>query len=113
MRGFRGISTKQMERAMRQLGISVEELEDVEEVIIKTSSKEYLFKKPAVTMMLAKGQKTFQVVGEPEVSEKGAPESDIELVAQQATCSKEEARKALEETKGDIAEAILKLQGKK
>ncbi|MEW6070119.1 MAG: nascent polypeptide-associated complex protein [Candidatus Thermoplasmatota archaeon] len=132
MRGFRGLSPKQLERAMRQLGISVEELENVEEVIIKTASKEYLFKKPSVTVMLAQGQKTYQVIGEVEVRDRitgrveeapfeapvgplpiEIPKSDIELVAQQANVSFEDAKKALEETKGNIAEAILKLQSEK
>jgi nascent polypeptide-associated complex subunit alpha len=110
MRGFRGINSKQLERAMRQLGVSIEELENVEEVIIKTSSKEYLFRKPSVTIMLAQGQRTYQVIGEPEITEKGIPTSDIELVAQQANVSLEQAKKALEATQGNIAEAILRLQ---
>ncbi len=32
------------------------------------------------------------------------------MVAEQTGCSEEAARKALEETKGDIAEAIVKLE---
>ncbi|MDI6855442.1 MAG: nascent polypeptide-associated complex protein [Candidatus Thermoplasmatota archaeon] len=113
MRGFRGLSPKQIERAMRQLGISVEELENVEEVIIRTASKEYLFRKPSVTVMLVQEQKTYQVAGEPEIKERGMQASDIELVAQQANVTLEQAKKALEATQGDIAEAILKLQSNK
>lgn len=128
MRGFRGINPKQMERMMHQLGISVEEIE-TEEVIIKTPEKDYIFLKPNVTVMLAQGQKTFQIVGDFEVKEKvisgekeeviaeektkALPESDIELVAEQANVSKEDAKKALEECNGNIAEAILKLISKK
>ena len=37
------------------------------------------------------------------------PKEDIDLVVEQTGKSVEEAKKALKETKGDIAEAILKL----
>jgi len=40
-------------------------------------------------------------------------EEDIELVVQETGCSREEAVKALEETKGDIAEAIMLLKERK
>ncbi len=113
MHGFRGANPKQMQRMMKQLGVSVEDIEDVEEVIIKTQSKKYLFKNPSVTMMITQGQKTFQVIGEPEISESGIPEKDVELVSSQTNVSKEDAGKALKESDGDIAEAILKLQSEK
>ena len=38
------------------------------------------------------------------------PEEDIQLVADQTGKSIEEARRALEETEGDLAKAILLLQ---
>ena len=37
-------------------------------------------------------------------------EEDIKLVMEQAGVDYDSAKKALEETKGDLAEAILKLQ---
>jgi len=36
-------------------------------------------------------------------------EDDITLVCQQANCDEEKAKNALAETKGDIAQAILRL----
>jgi len=65
------------------------------------------------------GQRIFQVTGEKivektieKVVEKKLtiPEEDIRLVADQTGKSVEEARKALEETEGDLAKAILLLQ---
>ena len=44
-----------------------------------------------------------------EGEEEGIPQEDIDLVAEQTGKSKKEAEKALTETKGDIAEAIMKL----
>lgn len=106
------INAKQMKKMMKQMGIEMEEL-DAKEVIIKTSTEELIFRNPNVTKISARGMETFQVVGEYEVV-KIAPqisEEDVKLVMEQANVDEETARKALIEAKGDIAEALLKLQG--
>jgi len=105
---------RQMRRMMKRLGIKTEDIKDVQEIIIRTPTKEYIFKNAEVTAMTVQGQKSFQIVGEPEIreiSETGPviPEEDVELVAEKAGVSKEEARKALEECDGEPAEAIIKL----
>jgi nascent polypeptide-associated complex subunit alpha len=120
---------RRMNQMMRQLGIDVKEIEDVREVIIRTPTQEYVFERPEVTIMTAQGQKTYQVVGTPKttaVAGKSIAESapakpqavtleitdeDVRLVAQQTGKSPSDARKALEATGGDIAEAIVKLSG--
>ncbi|BGP16544.1 hypothetical protein JCM10213_000544 [Rhodosporidiobolus nylandii] len=45
-----------------------------------------------------------------EVSEEGVDEADINVVMQQANCTREKAVKALQTTKGDIVQAILESQ---
>jgi nascent polypeptide-associated complex subunit alpha len=73
------------------------------------------------------GQTMYQVVGEgtmegpaeapKEEAALGEPsgpvitDEDVELVATQANTTKEKARKALEDSGGDIAEAIISLAG--
>ncbi|UCE35902.1 MAG: nascent polypeptide-associated complex protein [Thermoplasmata archaeon] len=113
--GGRGLNPKHMKSMMKKHGINIEEMEDVEEVIIKTSSKTLVFRDAAVTLMDVQGQKTYQVVGNPEeiTSDTGIPQEDIELVAQQAGVSEEEAKRALEECGGEPAEAIIKLMSEK
>jgi nascent polypeptide-associated complex subunit alpha len=102
-----------MKKMMKQMGIESEEIEGVVEVIIRTVSKEYVFKNAEVTKTVVQGQQTFQVVGDPDVAEKeeelSIPVEDIKLVAEKANVSEEEARKALEECDGEPAEAIVKL----
>jgi nascent polypeptide-associated complex subunit alpha len=49
----------------------------------------------------------------PKVAEVKISEDDVEFVASQAGVSREEARRALLESRGDIAEAILKLREKR
>jgi nascent polypeptide-associated complex subunit alpha len=104
---------RQVKQMMKKLGIESEDLEGVEEVIIKTSSKEYRFTEAEVTVTTIQGQKTFQIIGEPEVTEGeedlSIPIEDIKLVAEKANVSEKEARKALEECDGEPAEAIIKL----
>ncbi len=103
------LNPKQMKKMMKQMGIDMDEIE-AEEVIIRTKSEELIFKNPTVTKISAKGVESFQIVGSYEVVERiEISEEDVKLVAEQAGVSLEEARKALIESKGDIAEALIKL----
>lgn len=109
------VNPRQAKLLMKQLGYK--ELEGVEEVVIRTADKEYVFKEVAVAEMTVQGQKIYQVVGKPEVLERAGagpaiPEEDIRLVAERAGVSPEEARKALEECGGEPAEAIIRLMKK-
>ena len=108
-----GMNPRQMKKLMKQLGIKMEELEGVKEVVLKLEGKEIVLRNPVVTVMVVQGEKTYQIVpGSEEVREViEIPEEDIELVMEQAGVDRETAIKALKETKGDIAEAILKLSG--
>ena len=107
----KGINPRKMASMMKQMGIDVNEIENVEEVIIRTPEKEIIFKDAQVTIMDARGMKTYQVVGTPQevAREAKIPEEDVKLVMEQAKSSESDARAALQETKGDIAAAILKL----
>jgi nascent polypeptide-associated complex subunit alpha len=102
---------------MQRMGLSMNTVPDVEQVIIKTSSKEITIEAPEVAIMEMQGQKLFQVAGG-KITEKAIerkltiPEEDVRLVADQTGKSPEEARKALEECGGDLAKAILLLQSK-
>tara|TARA_B100001013_G_scaffold149559_1_gene88803 strand:+ start:1641 stop:1946 length:306 start_codon:yes stop_codon:yes gene_type:complete len=98
---------------LEKMGINLEEVPDVEEVIIKTKEKELILKKVNVSKIKAKDTEMFQIVAE-EIEEiikenKEIDEKDIHLVAQQAKVSLETAKIALEESNGDLAQAILKL----
>jgi len=103
---------------MQRMGMNMAAIEGVEEVIIKTNTKEIVIKEPEVSILQVQGQKMYQIAGG-QVSEKAAerktpaiPEEDVKLVADQTGKSMEEAKKALEESNGDLAKAILMLQSK-
>jgi nascent polypeptide-associated complex subunit alpha len=93
----------------------MEELQDVEEVVIRLKTRDILVKSPSVTFINAQGQKSYQVTGEVQEVQKAPsiPQEDIRMVAQQAGVSEEEALKALNESSGEPAEAIVKLMEKK
>jgi len=110
----RRVSPRDAKRLMKRMGLSMGAMPDVEQVIMKTSTKEIIIENPEVAVMDMQGQKIFQVTGE-KIVEKTIekkitiPEEDVQLVAQQAKVSVDEARAALAQTKGDLAQAILLL----
>ncbi len=110
-----GLNSREAKAMMRKMGIKQEEIE-AEIVIIKTADKDLVIRNPQVSKVNMMGQETFQIVGTIEEVEKETEaeisEDDIATVIEQANCSKEEAIGALEGSKGNIAEAILKLQQK-
>jgi len=103
-----GMNPRNMGRMMKQLGIKNEEL-DASKVIIEADGKKLVFENPQVQVMEVQGQKTYTVIGNP-VEETSIPIDDIKMVAEQTNKTEEEAKRALKETNGDIAEAILKLK---
>ena len=105
------MNPKQMKKLMKQMGIELEEI-DAEEVIIKTTTEDIIFKNPTVTKISAKGMESFQIIGSYETIKKKPEisEEDVKLIMEQANVSEEVARKALEEANGDLAEALMKLQ---
>ncbi len=123
--GFRkgvNLSPKKLDQMMKQVGLSVEEMNDVEEVVIKTADAELVFEDASVTIMDAQGSKMYQITGTPVKRPKRelAPEQeeehevsisaeDVEIVVEKAGCGAEEAKATLIETRGDLAEAISRL----
>jgi nascent polypeptide-associated complex subunit alpha len=107
----KGINPRKMASMMKQMGIDINEIENVEEVIIRTPEKDIIFKDAEVSIMDARGTKTYQIVGTPhEVPrEMKIPEDDVKLVMEQTKSNEVDARRALIENKGDIAASIMKL----
>ena len=105
------INPRQMNQMMRRLGINVKNIDNVEKIVIQTDTKEYIFEDAEVVIMDAQGQKTYQITGSPKIRDRteDTNKEDIKLIMDQTGKSEQEAKKALEESNGDIAEAILKL----
>jgi nascent polypeptide-associated complex subunit alpha len=104
------INPRDMERAMKKMGMQTETI-DAEEVIIRTPEKEIVISSPQVTKVMVMGQTTFQIMGQESERGKGRfSADDVKLVMQKTGKGEAAAKKALEE-EGDIASAILKLLG--
>jgi nascent polypeptide-associated complex subunit alpha len=104
---------REMRRMLDKMGLEMKDIGSIEEVIIKTETKELYLIKPQVIEMKGKDSTIFQVVATNiEEKQRDTPvfkEEDIILVMQQANVSKERAIQALSESKGDMAQSILNL----
>jgi nascent polypeptide-associated complex subunit alpha len=105
------VNPKQMKQMMKKLGMQVEQIEDVKRIVIETGKGNYIFDAAEVTAMTMQGVTTYQVLGEARFEEPAPaiPDDDVKMVAEQTGKPFEAAREALAATKGDIAEAILRL----
>ncbi|OLS18849.1 MAG: Nascent polypeptide-associated complex protein [Candidatus Heimdallarchaeota archaeon LC_2] len=118
-----GMSNKQMQKAIANM--DTEEIENVIEVIVRTPTEEIVLKSPEVSIMNV-GQEIWSVVpqsverravnAQPIVEDSGIDdveieikEDDVKLIMSTANVTKEKARRALEQSKGDLASAIMSL----
>lgn len=125
-------NAKQMQLMMKRLGMVTEPVDGVEEVVIRTKDSEHVIRDAEVTILTVQGVKTYQIVGDAQVRARtssaaapagepdrataaasGPAEEDIALVMEQAEVDRPEALRALAETDGAPAEAILKLLSKR
>lgn len=126
---------------MQRMGMKVDEISSVTQVVIRTPTRNIVIDGPSVASIMMQGQKMFQVVGG-KISEQPAvsatpqplslpttgvgtaqtatapsvmaiPQEDVDLVASQTGRSKEDAKRALQTSGGDLAKAILMLQSEK
>lgn len=116
-----------MAQAMKQLGITQEDLPDVEEVLIRTKTKEITIRPADVTVMTTKGERSWQITGTPTERPRGtttkptptagtpAPdavnEEDLRLVMEQTGADRTKALAALKKAGGEPAQAIVDLLG--
>ena len=105
------INQKQLQQAMKKMGMKQEEI-PATEVIIKTPKGDIIIKEPEVSKVNMMGQESFQISGKiveqdsvPEITE-----DDVKTVMEQAHVDYESAKEALIITKGDIAQAIMGLR---
>ncbi len=105
-------------RMMEKMGMKMDQIDGVTEVLIRTPTREIVIEEPVVTSVVVQGQKMYQIAGgstherspttEPASAE--TLEDDIKLVASQTGKTLDEARAALKDSGGNLAEAIVKLK---
>ncbi len=105
---------------MSRLGIKSSEIA-ADKVTIECKDRNIIIDQPQVTLIEAQGTKSYQITGSIREEAKAAEpdmaaeisEEDVRTVAEQAGASEGAARKALQESNGDIAAAIIKLKAGK
>jgi nascent polypeptide-associated complex subunit alpha len=116
------MNPREQKRMMQRMGMNMDSVSDVQQVIIRTADKDIVIDAPEVAILQVQGQKMYQVIGG-QVSEQAPSvraattsakptfsEEDVQLVADQTGKSLERAREALKDADGDLAKAILLLQ---
>ena len=106
-----GMNPRDMQKAMKRLGIQQEEL-DAHEVIIKLADRDLVIRNPSVAKVNAMGQESFQISGDVEerAREISINEEDLKTVMDQTGASREDALAAIQRHDGDLAAAILDFQ---
>jgi len=107
---FPGINPKKMQAIMSQMGIKQEEI-NANRVIIEKDDENIIINNPSVIKINMQGQENFQISGDvsKEEIEKDSTEQDIKTIIEKTGCSEEQAKNALEESNGDLTEALLSL----
>ena|SRR3989338_2426914 len=107
-----GMNPRQLEQAMKKLGIKQDEI-PASEVIIRSEGKDIVITNPQVVRVNMMGRDSFQISGEIEerAAEVEISKDDVKTVMEQADVSEAAAKEAIKAANGDLAEAIMKLKG--
>lgn len=107
------IDPRTLKSMMAKMGIKSSEL-NADKVVISCADKDIVITDPQITMIEAQGTKSFQIAGTITENEKSVSieisEDDVKMVMESSGASEDDARKALEDSNGDIAKAILELK---
>jgi len=101
-----GLDPSKMKKLMKMM--KAQQIDVKEITFLMEDGSKMKIREPQVTKMNVMGQEVFQVQGEME--EEKVSEDDIKIVMEKTDVSHEKAKKALEESEGDIAKAILNLK---
>ena len=107
------LNPKQLEKAMKQFGVTQQDI-DATLVVIHTPSHEIHITNPHVARVIMMGQETYQVSGtavEKHTRTIDISEEDIQTVMDSAGVTRDKAHTAITKHNGDLAAAILDLNG--
>jgi nascent polypeptide-associated complex subunit alpha len=105
------LNQKKMQEIMRQMGMSQESFEADRVVIERKDGGKITILNPSVARISIHGQESFQISGEISEGGDGFSQEDVKTIVEKTGCSEKQAFKALEDSNGDLANAILSLKG--
>ena len=107
-----------MQSMLKQMGIAQQEI-NAERVIIETKDSNIIIENPSVAKVSMQGQVSFQISGniseqdkeqeKAEENKEDYTQEDIKTIIERTKCTEKQAQKELENTQGDIAQAIINL----
>jgi nascent polypeptide-associated complex subunit alpha len=111
---FPNMDPRALKGMLDKLGIKSKSI-DSRKVVIYGMEKDIVIEEPEVTLIEGQGMRSFQISGgkvsEVDRSALEISDEDVKLVQEQTGIEDTAlVRKTLEDTKGDIAEAILRLK---
>jgi nascent polypeptide-associated complex subunit alpha len=110
---FPNMDPRAMKGMLDRLGIKSKSIASTR-VVIECEGKDIVIEDPEITLIEGQGIRSFQISGrvsEVDRTPAEVSEEDVKFVGEQAGVQDEAlVRKALEEAKGNIAEAILRLK---
>jgi len=102
------MNPKQLEGMLKQMGMKMENI-SATQVVIKSDNGDITINNPQVVKTTMKGQVVYQVSG--NADEATFSEEDVKLVMEQSGVKDEEkVKKSLQESNGEVVEAIMKLK---
>ncbi len=110
------LDPRSIKKMMDRMGIKSDEI-DAQRVIIEGRESDIVVEAPQVIRIQAQGTTSFQISGDvterqKQIEKVEISDDDVKLVKEQSGVGDDDAvRKALEDSNGNIAEAILKLKG--
>ncbi|MBU2504099.1 MAG: nascent polypeptide-associated complex protein [Nanoarchaeota archaeon] len=107
--GLGGLNPKKMQEMMKQLGMSQEEIDASRVIIEKPDDSKIIIENPSVTKMNIQGKEMYQISGDVSEESTSISEEDVKTVMEKTGADEAKAKEALENSNGDLAEAILKL----
>lgn len=107
--GLGGLNPKKMQEMMKQLGMSQEEIDASRVIIEKPDDSKIIIENPSVTKMNIQGKEMYQISGDVSEESTSISEEDVKTVMKKTGADEAKAKEALENSNGDLAEAILKL----
>jgi nascent polypeptide-associated complex subunit alpha len=109
---FPAMDPRALKGMLDKLGIKSRSIAS-KRVLIECADKDIVVEEPEVTLIEGQGMRTFQITGRINEIDKTAVEisdDDVKFVQEQTGADEASARKALDEAKGDMAEAIIRLK---
>ena len=111
---FPNMDPRALKGMLDKLGIKSKEI-DSKRVVIECADKDIVIEDPQVTFTEGQGMQSFTVMGKISEVEKAAAveinDEDVKFVEEQTGATDDAlVRKTLEEVKGNIAEAIIRLK---